>query len=383
VALVVLGAEGLSRLYDPDYLVSTRGLHVFSPTYGWTPRKGTSVVVDGKQVSFNARGNRGRELSVPKAGDRRRLIVLGDSIAFGLDVSDEETFTHLLDVRDNGIEAGNLAVQGYGSGQELLVLSREGLRYDPDVVLLAFCLSNDFADAVLPVALYDGRTPKPRFRLVGDRLVLDDSNLRLAGPRRVLQWLGDHSHLFNRGSALGSGAEPPAGLHWRERRREALRDEDYALRLTLALIRRMDAMCRERGAAFLVAVFPTEFAWRGKSRLSAALISSLETDGIGVVDMAARFRALGLSFDAVAFDPIGHLNPAGHSAASDIIEREIASLAPVPSAAPPSQAPDGPPDLTGRTALHSPRSDAGARPRLRRKPLALRPGRRRAAATRS
>jgi len=336
VALVVLGAEGLSRLYEPDYLVSTRGLHVFSPTYGWTPRKGTSVVVDGKQVSFSARGNRGRELSVPKAGNRRRLIVLGDSIAFGLDVSDEETFTHLLDVRDNGIEAGNLAVQGYGSGQELLVLLREGLRYDPDVVLLAFCLSNDFADAVLPVALYDGRTPRPRFHLVGDRLVLDDSNLRLAGPRRVLQWLGDYSHLFNRGSALGPGAEPPAGPHWRERRHEALRDEDDVLRLTLALIRRMDAVSRERGAAFLVAVFPTEFAWRGKSRLSAALISSLQTDGIGVVDMAARFRALGLSFDAVAFDPIGHLNPVGHSVASDIIEREIAVLAPVPSAVPPS-----------------------------------------------
>jgi hypothetical protein len=353
VALVVLGAEGLSRLYEPDYLVSTRGFHVFSPTYGWAPRKGISVVVDGKQVSFNARGYRGRELPVPKVGDRRRVIVLGDSIAFGLDVSDEETFTHLLDVRDNGIEAGNLAVQGYGSGQELLVLTREGLRYDPDVVVLAFCLSNDFADAVLPVALYDGRTPRPRFRLVGDRLVLDDSNLRLAGPRRVLQWLGDHSHLFNRGSALAPGAEPPAGPHWRERRHEALRDEDYVLRLTLALIRRMDAVCREGGAAFLVAVFPTEFAWREKSWLSAALISSLETDGIAVVDIETRFRALGLSFDAVAFDPIGHLNPAGHSAASDVIEREIASLAPVPRAAPLSRASDRPPDLTGRTALRS------------------------------
>jgi hypothetical protein len=236
---------------------------------------------------------------------------------------------------------------------------------------------------VLPVALYDGRTPRPRFRLVGDRLVLDDSNLRLAGPRRILQWLGDHSHLFNRGSALGAGVEPPAGPHWRERRHEALRDEDYVLRLTLALIHRMDAVSRERGATFLVAVFPTEFAWQGQSPLSAALISSLQSYGIAVVDIAARFRALGLSFDAVAFDPIGHLNPAGHSVASDVIEREIASLAPSPRAAPLSRAPDGPPDLNGRTALHSPRSDAGARPRLHRRPPAPRPGRRRAAAARS
>jgi len=350
LALVVLGAEGLWRLYEPDYLVSTRGLHVFSRRYGWTPRKATSLVVDGKQVSLNARGYRGRELSAQKPWGRRRVIVLGDSIAFGLDVSDEETFTHLLDVRDNGLEAGNLAVQGYGSGQELLVLTREGLRYDPDVVVLAFCLSNDFADAVLPVALYDGRTPRPRVRLVDDRLVFDDSNLQLAPPQRVLQWLGDNSHLYNRSSALGAAIEPPALPHWRERRHEALRDKDYVLRLTLALIRRMNAVSRERGAAFLVAVFPTEFAWRGESWLSAALISSLESDGIAVVDIAARLRALGLSFGEVALDPIGHLNPAGHSLASDVIEREIASL----DTRRPSRAPDGSPKLTGRTALHSP-----------------------------
>jgi hypothetical protein len=231
---------------------------------------------------------------------------------------------------------------------ELLVLTREGLRYDPDVVVLAFCLSNDFADAVLPMALYDGRTPRPRVRLVDDRLVFDDSNLQLAGPQRVLQWLGDNSHLYNRSSALGAAIEPPALPHWRERRHEALRDKDYVLRLTLALIRRMEAVSRERGAAFLVAVFPTGSPG-GKSGLSAALISS-GGDGIAVVDIAARFRALGLSFGAVALDSIGHLTPAGHSAVSDILEREVANLGALRL----SQAPDGSPYLTGRTALHSP-----------------------------
>jgi hypothetical protein len=326
VPLVVVGAEGLARLYAPDYLTRTRGLHVFSATYGWTPRKGSSALIDGRRVSFNARGYRGRELALPRTGGRTRVVVLGDSVAFGLDVSDEQTFTHLLESRDNGIEAGNLAVQGYGPGQELLVLLGEGLREDPDVVVLAFCLSNDFADAVLPVSLYDGTTPTPRFHLVGDRLVLDDSGLQLSPARGVLQWLGDYSHVFNRVSALAPPREAPPGIHWKDRKREALRDEDYALRLSLALVRRMNTLCRERGIDFLVAAFPSDASYRVKPALAGRFVESLRSEDVPVVDMAARFRALGLRFDEVALDWMGHLSPRGHAVASHVLEREIASL---------------------------------------------------------
>jgi len=361
VVVVIVGAEMLARLWAPDYLVRTRGFHVFSETYGWAPRKGVSVVIDGKRVSFNGHGYRGRELALPKARDRARVIVLGDSIAFGLDVADQETFTHLLDARDNGIEAGNLAVQGYGPGQELLVLLREGLGYDPDVVVLAFCLTNDFAEAVLPVALYDGSTPQPRFRLVGDRLVLDDANLRQSASQRVHQWLGDYSHLFNRVSALGSRAEPALVPHWQARKHEALRDEDYALRLNLALVRRMDAICRERGIAFLVAAFPNAFQWQARPWLTETFLHTLESDGITVVDMSAQFRARGMTFEAVALDGAGHLSPLGHAIASRVLENEIASQTRAPSAISQNREPDGPPGITGRTAPRSPRSGAAAR----------------------
>ncbi len=185
-------------------------------------------MIGGERVSLNVRGYRGRALTLPKPGDRSRVIVLGDSIAFGLGVGDQETFTYLLDARDNGIEAGNLAVQGYGPDQELLVLLREGLRCDPDFVVMAFCLANDFAEAVLPVSLHDGTTPKPRFRLVGDRLVLDDENLGRSTWAHVHKWLSDYSHLFNRASALGPRRGLPLGPHWRVRYDEALRDENYA-----------------------------------------------------------------------------------------------------------------------------------------------------------
>lgn len=359
--LAVVGAEMVARWWTPDYLVGTRGLHVFSDTYGWSPRGGTSVVVDGKRVSFNSGGYRGRELSLPRAPGQTRVIVLGDSIAFGLDVSDEETFSSLLDARDNGIEAGNLAVQGYGPDQSLLLLLNEGLRQNPDAVVLAFCLDNDFAEAVLPVSLYDGRTPKPRFQLVGNRLALDDSSLRQSAWRRAQRWLSDYSQLFNRVSALSPRPEESAVARWRDRKHEALRDEEYALRLNVAIVRQMDAVCRERGITFILAAFPNWFSYRSKPWLAKRFVESAEAEGITVVDMASRFVALGQPFGAVCLDGVGHLSPLGHALASRILEGEIASRTHASTRISQNGPLDRPVDVTGRPAPRSPRNGAAAR----------------------
>ena len=99
---------------------------------------------------------------------------------------------------------------------------------------------------------------------------------------------------------------------------------------------------------------------RSKPWLAGAFLESLEADGITVVDMAARFRALGLTFEAVALDGVGHLSPLGHAIASEILEDEIASRT-TRRARHRTEPPDGPPDVNDRTALRSPRSGAAAR----------------------
>lgn len=326
LVVIVLGVELVARWTAPNYLIRTRGFHVFSETYGWAPRKGASLIVEGKQVSFNARGYRGRDWAAAGVDDRTRVVVLGDSIAFGLHVSDEETFTHLLDARDNGIEAINLAVQGYGPGQELLVLVRDGLRLDPDVVVLAFCLGNDFAEAVLPISVYDGRTPKPRYRLVDGELRLDDSSLRRSGLRRVQQLLADESYLFNLLSRAVRPSEAAPSRHWRERYDEALRDQEYALQLNLALVRRMSVLCREHDAAFLLVAFPDRHSYKAKPPLAERFLTRLEAEGMSVLDMSVLFHGVGSHLDSVALDGIGHLSPLGHALTAEVLERSIRSL---------------------------------------------------------
>jgi hypothetical protein len=326
--LTIVGTELLARRWAPDYLVQRRGLHVFSSVYGWAGRPGAVSPMSGGRVSLNARGYRGRELIIPKPGDRTRVVVLGDSVAFGFRVSDEQAFPHLLDVRDNGIEAGNLAVTGYGPGQELLVLVRDGLRQDPDVVVLAVCLRNDFVDSTLSVELYDGVTPRPRFRLVGDSLVLDDTAVRRSAAGRVLQWLADYSHLYNRLSALVPRREAPPERSWRHRKQEVLRDEEYAFRLTFALVMEMASVCRRHGVAFVVATFPNGLSYVMNPGLHERFRESLKAEGVWVLDVGARFRDLGLTATALALDETGHLGPRGHAVAAEILEGEIASRFP-------------------------------------------------------
>lgn len=325
VILVIAGAELLARHWAPDYVVRARGLHVFSRIYGWSGRPDAVAPMGSGLVRLNARGYRGRDLGLSKRNGQTRVVVLGDSIAFGFGVSDERTFAHLLDVRDNGIEAGNLAVAGYGPGQELLVLQRDGLEADPDVVVLAVCLRNDFVDAILPVALYDGITPRPRFRLVDESLVLDESAMPRSYAGRFLRRLGDDSHLLNRLLAALPRGEAASGPDWRFRKREALSDADYAFRLSFALVMEMRALCSRHGVELLVASFPSGLSYEMKTPLPERFLGALKAEGLWVVDMNARFGALGETPARLALDKTGHLSPRGHALSSEILEREIAS----------------------------------------------------------
>jgi hypothetical protein len=328
---LVLLAELGARWHDPGYLVRVRGLHVFSDLYGWTLRPSASTVVEGVHVSVNAEGYRGAILPAGR-GDRSRVVVLGDSLAFGHDVADGVPFASQLDARQNGLRVANLAVPGYGTTQEWLKLTREGLALQPDVVILCFCRANDFVDTISPVFLYDGLTPKPYCTLDGGRLELHPA--RISTRQRFLLRLGDESHLVNRllmlrgpVSALGLARGARQAGSWEERYRRLLGDGDHATRATLAVIHQMAEATTRQRAAFVLAVFPDRRAFRRSAeRRMGAFQGAFAAGGLVLVDMADGFQQRGLVFDDVASDTIGHLNPRGHAVAAEILESELLAL---------------------------------------------------------
>jgi len=337
VAALLIAAEAVLRLADPDYLrreptTGINELHRYSEVYGWEPRPGAREVVDGRRITINRQGYRGREVDPMRHGRETRLVMLGDSLAFGTEVDDDDTFARLLD-RDEALEVVNLSVPGYGPDQELLKLEREGLGYRPDVVILNLCLENDFADAALSRFLYDGVHPKPYFVFERGRLSLRDEHLRLNAVEKLALRLREGSHLYNRLFALAAasrvnasfGGASPDGLHWSLRKEQALRDKDAVERLTLALIARMRAEAEAQGAAFLVLVHPNKVAYNRGSPWLDAVLNARAVDGARTVDLTPLYRAHGLRFADIAMDGIGHLSPRGHREAAAVIREVLAS----------------------------------------------------------
>jgi hypothetical protein len=325
-ALVAI--EVLLRVADPDYLNRLHGdesSNVYSETYGWELRRGFRGDDFGQWATVNRKGYRGPEHEYRKPPGRTRVLMVGDSIAYGAGVKDDETFSALLEGRHPQLDVVNLAVGGYGTDQELIQLTREGLRYRPDVVILNFCLFSDVVDNALSHALFDARQPKPFFTWDGQALVKHDDHLKLSFPRRLAQWLSDQSQAYNRlRILLGAPRAPRQPGVWIDRMEAVMSNLPPAVDLTFRLIRRMNEEALRSGATFLVLVHPDKAAFRRRSKLLNKFCHTPILEGIRIIEMGERYRAKGLDFNEIALDWPGHLSKMGHEAAADA----IASLLP-------------------------------------------------------
>jgi lysophospholipase L1-like esterase len=99
----------------------------------------------GVLVRTNALGMRDRPHDPLPAPGSFRIVVLGDSFMEAYQVPLENSLPYRLQERlaPRGVEVLNLGVGGYGTAQALLALEEDGLRYRPDLVVLAFYTGND------------------------------------------------------------------------------------------------------------------------------------------------------------------------------------------------------------------------------------------------
>jgi lysophospholipase L1-like esterase len=184
-------------------------------------------------VHVNALGLRGPERTLGKPPTRARILVLGDSFAFGFGVAQDETFSseleRLLGERGLRVEVLSSGVPGWSLDNELVYLRSEGFDLEPDLILLATC-ENDLSDLAwnrltldperLPVRVEATRRmidPKGRMRYVNEsRYALP----ALSFPGK--DWLEDHSFVYHflrfrvtkLSEALAARSERPAPPEW-------------------------------------------------------------------------------------------------------------------------------------------------------------------------
>jgi lysophospholipase L1-like esterase len=115
-----------------------------NPNLAYELVPGASGLAWGCEVRVNADGFRDRAYARARPAGVRRIVVLGDSIAMGTGLAVEQTFPKRLEelLAPEHVEVLNLAVGGYDVLQEIAVLEQIGLAYQPDLVLVAFCIND-------------------------------------------------------------------------------------------------------------------------------------------------------------------------------------------------------------------------------------------------
>jgi len=146
--LLVVG-EIMVRGLVPEtiYLPITNIFRDVGSPVGYTYRPNYNGTAFGVDLKTNSLGFRGPEWALEKEEGIFRIILIGDSHAFGYGVSFKDTFGERLAaiVRQKdglNVEVLNMAVNGYNSHQELNVLQHYALRYHPDLLIVLPC-SND------------------------------------------------------------------------------------------------------------------------------------------------------------------------------------------------------------------------------------------------
>ncbi len=208
----LLLAEALLRAFGPilpgnydtgAYLTRhPRYGHYHPPNYdGWIKRDEYQV-----RIQTNSVGQRGREVPVEKPPGVYRILVLGDSFVEAVQVPEHERFIARLQATFDTIKGQKFEVidggcGGWGTAQEYLYLREEGMRYAPDLVILAFFVGNDVANNSLGLEL-GGRadlTLKPYFEPNehGWPVLIEPRATTPTPPEQIALTLRERSVLYN------------------------------------------------------------------------------------------------------------------------------------------------------------------------------------------
>ena len=117
--------------------------------YGWFPQIDINRTFTGAktiQVSHNSYGFRGSEFNLNTK--KKKILILGDSFAYGYDSEEGEIFSQILGNELEDYEIFNLGVSGYSTDQELLLLKEYFHLINPDLVYLLYCHNDWYGNSV-------------------------------------------------------------------------------------------------------------------------------------------------------------------------------------------------------------------------------------------
>ena len=343
---VLVCLECLMIIFEP-YLF--KGFYEYDPDLGFRVRA-HAPSFDGtvtNQFGFND-----RDYPLQKTEGVFRVLVVGDSFSWagGREGNYTAVLERMFEHRDGAheIDVINAGYSMTHTGEQLALLRKFGLQYNPDLVVLGFFVGNDFVDAdpdrkrIIVNGLYVDISRSHEHKLLGYPIIPQSRLLlfieqkykvwaesRKAKTETVTQGPGtfaEETYLaIERGRLELFNRSPSRPKHLQA-------NVDYILQS----ISEMDALLKSRNIKLVVAIYPDEFQvnepllkgvfekYKLKPedydlKLAQNLLKQfLESKGIPVIDFLDRFQAEGRKKDLyVPRD--SHWNSAGNQLAADIL----------------------------------------------------------------
>lgn len=317
-----------------DAASELRGLCRFRPDLPWLfeLRPNAEGRISGEGAAFyriNADGWRDTVYARPKPDGIFRILVMGDSVSFGYGVEEAEAYPQVLEellaetVPDRRIEVVNLGVGGYNAYNEAKLLEGVGLSYQPDLVLVQFCI-NDLND---PTLHFDAQT-RLALSAIPDAAFPDPSKRRGSAhaPSRTLRWC-QVSRLCTVVQDLWLAM---TALEFDEQTRrdavtfvEGMNRPEW--RWLEARYQEMAETANEGGASFAILAFPyqKQLTERPPHPVQAQLIAFGEQHDWRVIDPLDAFVQAYSEGSPVFFD-WWHPTPIGHRITAKSITRALA-----------------------------------------------------------
>ncbi len=243
--------------------------------YAYDPDIGFKVRPNAAWGTFKANefGFNDRDYPHSKQPGKLRILILGDS--FNWAGGPDENYTAILENKfamvfhDGRVEVINAGYPQTHTGEELLILEKYGMRYNPDLVILGFFVGNDFLDAepwrrrvALGATTTDIDTRRERERIVFGQPLLFRSRFLLFLKHWTI------THQFLREARAASTPHVSMGIdryleieHRRMQIANKRRAAEFATneRYVFEKLSEMSAMLAAKGSKFMVVAYPDEF----------------------------------------------------------------------------------------------------------------------------
>jgi hypothetical protein len=310
----------------------------------------------------NRFGFNDKDYSLQREPGTFRVLFVGDS--FGWAGGKDGNYTALLEEKLNAatperrVEVINTGYHGTHTGEQLLMLEKYGLQYEPDLVVLGFFAGNDFIEAdpnrkrIVVNDIYIDIDKRKEMTLFGYPIVANSRLLmfvqqkykifaeRLKNRQQARITNGEETSpqgTFSEDTFLGIEASTMSFCNL-----EYFRQGKYAANITFVFdsLRKMRDLLQGRRIALLVAIFPDEF--QVDDHLAAAVFRRfnfdprnydlelmqkilrgfLDAESIPYVDLLERFRETGKR-ESLYLLRDTHWNDAGNRLAATILQEQL------------------------------------------------------------